>query len=111
MLHTPVSSDGTTLKTRALAGVFASVTTSRPTRQAKSAALSPAFSCGPTSVTGFPLNVTALGRFCMADVLSREGSSVDIAVRIGTRTCKVKRYDESMEPLETRLKAHAQRSE
>src|SRR5437588_2082695 len=73
MLQTPVSSDGTTLKRRGLAAVWARPTVSRPDRQAKLGALSPAFSCGPTSVTGPPLNVTAFGRFCMVNVLSKRG--------------------------------------
>src|SRR5438132_13093600 len=71
MLHTGVSSDGTTLNRRALAGVLARSTISRPlVRTAKSGALSPAFSCGPTRVKGLPLNVTALVRFCMVRALS-----------------------------------------
>src|SRR3954452_17424018 len=66
MLQTGVSSDGTTLNSRALAGVLARVTTSSPwVTQAKSGAWSPGLSCRPTSVSGLPLNFTALARFSM----------------------------------------------
>src|SRR5438034_10677719 len=63
VLHTGVSSDGTTLKRRALAGVSARVTASRPRRHLKSGALPPALTSGPTRVTGPPLNLTAPARF------------------------------------------------
>src|ERR1700722_12630367 len=55
LLHTPVSSDGTTLNRRALAGVLARVTTSRISAQAKSGALSPTLISGPTRLKGFSL--------------------------------------------------------
>src|SRR5437870_1764879 len=59
MLHTGVSSDGTTLNRRALVGVFARVTTSKgPVTQAKLGAASPVFSCGPTSDSDLSLNFT-----------------------------------------------------
>src|SRR5438034_6518732 len=52
---------------RALWGVLLRPIISRPlVTQAKSGAESPGLSCGPTSVSGLPLNVTALARFCMA---------------------------------------------
>src|SRR5438132_12464867 len=55
---------------RALWGVLLRPITSRPlVTQAKSGAESPGLSCGPTSVSGLPLNVTALARFCMANLL------------------------------------------
>src|SRR5690349_242381 len=60
MLHTPVSSDGTTLNIRAVAGVSASVTLSNTFRQVKSGALSPGFSSDPARFTAPPLNVTVL---------------------------------------------------
>src|SRR5438552_3514545 len=61
-LHTGVSSDGTTLNRRALPGVLARVTISRPLlTQAKSGALLPGLSSGPTSVNEDSLNFTAFG--------------------------------------------------
>src|ERR1700746_2355385 len=71
-LQTGVSSDGTTLNNLALAGVFARSTTSKPlVTQAKSGALSPGFNCGPTNVSGLPLNVTAFARFGMIRILPK----------------------------------------
>src|SRR5437867_1406121 len=64
--QTRVSSEGTTLKSRVLAGVSLIPTILRaPVTHWKSGALSPALSCGPTRVSGLPLNVTALARLCM----------------------------------------------
>ena len=60
LLQTGVSSEGTTLKRRALPAVSASDTTASPAPTAsKSGALSPGLSLGPTSVIGLPLNVTS----------------------------------------------------
>src|SRR5262249_40585832 len=93
-LQTGVSSEGTTLKRRAFAGVLARVTDSRaPLRQSKSGALSPFFSCGPTRDKGLPLNVTAFARFCMVNTLPCEQDRKRLenrAVRVWTGPRNVK---------------------
>src|SRR3954469_25417642 len=66
MLHTGVSSDGTTLNIRALPGVSVRDTVVAALLAAlKSGAWSPGFSCGPTRGIGLPLNGTAVARFCI----------------------------------------------
>src|SRR4051812_43346704 len=70
MLHTGVSSEGTTLKRRGLPGVWARLVVSlRPAAQVKSGALSPGLSCGPISVRGEPFKVMPLGRLIMVVLL------------------------------------------
>src|SRR5262249_52366786 len=77
MLHTGVSSEGTTLNRRALPGVPARLRISSPAvQQAKSGALSPALSCGPARVSLLPLKVTALARFFIAFLLWQGESDV-----------------------------------
>src|SRR5262249_30183236 len=60
LLQTGVSSEGTTLKSRAFPVVSASETRARPApTRVKSGALSTVFNLGPTRVTGLPLKVTS----------------------------------------------------
>src|SRR5204863_2014455 len=61
MLHTPVSSDGTTLNSRAFAGVSASVTLSSPFSPVNAGAWLPGFNSEPARLTALPLNVTVRG--------------------------------------------------
>src|SRR5262245_21072962 len=63
VLHTGVSSDGTTLNSRAFGGVSASVTAARPpSRHLNPGAFAPTFTSGPIRSLGVPLNVTAFSR-------------------------------------------------
>src|SRR5262245_7495618 len=72
ILHTGVSSEGTTLKRRAFAGVLPMPTTSNVWEtQAKSGALSPAFNFFPIRLTGFPLKVTAPACLSIDEFLRR----------------------------------------
>ena len=83
LLQTGVSSDGTTLNSRALPAVSASVTTASPApTPVKSGAESPGFSLGPTRSIGLPLNVTSPLRVSAMTVVPGERfGEVSIPVR------------------------------
>src|SRR5262245_5777632 len=94
-LHTGVSSEGTTLNMRALAGVLPSLNISRPVTQAKSGALSPGLSCGPARLYIVSLNLTWRAMVCLRDKsLHCSRLSQGMERRLGFQLCANSYNDE-----------------